>query len=227
MGTKLENVTKEQIVDVLKRACILADIDAPTDINLLVEYMHEKFRVTLEEVRESIDYWITAESRIVKPRKLNIKFLGDVLNLYRTYKRQNAKERHTSYKQYQPTPEEIEAINVKSYKHAWYDYYRSIANTDTKFMIKQLEVMHDWLCEKVNLRFTEEQIEQEIDWLKVYHKRYWENLHKDETNPFKRITQKYNEPQDLRKAAIVSIHFRLRIGKGEKPSNYEGDAAVS
>ena len=227
MGTKLEAVTKEQIVDVLKKACILADIDAPTDINMLVDYMHDKFRVTLEEVRESIDYWITAESRIVKPRRLNIKFLGDVLNLYRTHKRQNGREVHKSHKPYVPTPEEEEASWRKSYSYAWKDYYRSIANTETKIMIKQLEILHDWMCEKVNLRYTDEQIEQEIEWLKGYHKRYWENLHKDETNPFKRITQKYNEPKDLRKAAIVSIHFRLRIGKGEKPSGYEGNETIS
>jgi len=222
MGTKLDKVTKEQIVEVLRKACILADIDAPTDINLLVEYMHDKFRVTLDDVSNSIDFWITAESRIAKPRRLNIKFLGEVLNLYREHKRMNSLERHKSkHKQYVPTPEEEEESWRKSYRIAWREYYKSIIETETKVMLKQLEILHDWLCDKVNLRFTDEQVEQEIEWLKGYHKRYWENLHKDETNPFKRITQKYNEPKDLRKAAIVSIHFRLRIGKGDKPNGYE------
>jgi len=221
MGTKLDKVTGNEIVNVLRKACVLADIDAPTDVNLLVEYMHSKFKVTLEEVEQAIDYWITAESKIVKPRKLNIKFLGDVINLYRTHKRQNSRERHTSYKPYEPSPQEIEATNVKSYKHAWYDFYRSIDKTDTKFMIKQLEVLCDWLGTKIDLRYSDEQIEAEVEWLRGYHRRYWENLHKDETNPFKRITQKYSEPRDLEKAAHVAIHFRERINKGEKPKDYE------
>jgi hypothetical protein len=220
MGTKLENATKQQIVEVLKKACILADIDAPTDINMLVEYMHDKFRATLDEVSEGIDLWITIESRIVKPRRLNIKFLGEVINLYRTQKRLTTKEKHNDYKRYEPkrSAKEEEAMWVKSYKYAWNDFYKSIHETETKIMIKQLEVLHDWLADKVSLRYTDEQIQDEVEWLKGYHKRYFENLHKDETNPFKKISQQYNEPKDLRKAAIVSIHFRLRIAKGERPT---------
>jgi hypothetical protein len=219
MGTKLENATKQQIVEVLKKACTLADIDPPADINMLVEYMHEKFRATLDEVKEGIDLWITIDSRIVKPRRLNIKFLGEVINLYRTQKRLTTKEKHNDYKRYEPkrTKEEEEALWIKSYKYAWEDFYTSISENKTKFMLKQIEVLHDWLSDKVSLRYTDEQVQDEVEWLKGYHKRYFENLHKDETNPFKKIAQKYNEPKDLRKAARVSIHFRLRMGKGEKP----------
>jgi hypothetical protein len=220
MGTKLENATKKQIVEVLKKACILADIDAPTDINMLVEYMHDKFRATLDEVSNGIDLWITAESRIVKPRRLNIKFLGEVINLYRTQQRLTTKEKHNDYKRYEPkrSAKEEEAMWRKSYKYAWSDFYQSIHETETKIMIKQLEVLHDWLADKVSLRYTDEQIQDEVEWLRGYHKRYFENLHKDETNPFKKISQQYNEPKDLEKAARVSIHFRLRMAKGERPN---------
>ena len=221
MGTKLDKVTAEQIVEVLKKACILADIDAPADINMLVSYMHDKFRVTLEEVEKGIDFWITADSRINKPRRLNIKFLGDVINLYRSYKRSMTKEKHTTYKQYVPTPEEEEASWRKAYRYAWRDFYASVDKLETKLLIKQLEILHDWLSTKTSLRYTEEQIEMEIEWLKGYHKRSFDNIYKDETNPFKRITQKYSEPKDLRKAAVVATHFRSRIEKGDKPNGYE------
>lgn len=227
MENRLNQLERKEIAAALQQICVVSDIDAPEDLGAVIDYMQRKFKVTLVEITEAMDFWIINESKIIKPRRLNVKFLSDVLAFYRSYQRAVTKEKHKR-QTYQPTPEEIEESHLKGYKHAFEDYYYTIKTGTPKLMLKLLEINCDYAVRKgwVKNNYTDEQIEAERDWLRGYARRYFEDLHKNEDNIFKRIQHKFVDRTDYEKCIVMSLHFRDRIALGHVPEQYQNNPII-
>lgn len=223
MDSRLNEVERKQIASTLQQICTIADIEAPQDIASLIDYMQRKFKNTLQDIEAAMDFWIANESRIIKPRRLNVKFLSDVLILYKSHVKARTHERHER-KEYMPTPQEENDTFLKAYKIAWEEYYYSIKANECKVMLKQLETLCEYAVQQGwvdNSAWTTEQIEQEREWLKGYAKRYHEKIHESDTNQFRRMARKFNDHTDYEKAIVMSLHFRDRIRNGDVPSKFK------
>jgi hypothetical protein len=224
MENRLDTLERKEIAQALQDICVVSDIDAPEDLGAVINYMMRKFKTNLNELQAAMDFWITNESKIIKPRRLNVKFVSDVLNLYRGY--ENARKK-PAYKNpeanYEPTPEEIEAVSIKSYKYAFEDYYYSIKTNETKLILKTLESNCDFAVSKgwVKKTWSEEDEDREREWIKTYARRYHDNLYKEEDNIYKRFQQKFVDRTDYEKCIVMSLHFRDRINKGHVPEKYQ------
>ena len=226
METRLNDLDRKEIAQALQEICVISDIDAPSDLGAVINYMQRKFRTNLSEIQEAMDFWITNENRIIKPRRLNVKFVSDVLNLYRGHKVATKQVKYNNKQDmYHPTPEETEAISIKAYKYAFQDYYHTIKTNSTKLLLKSLDVNCDYAVQRgwVKNTWSDEQLAAEEEWLRGYEKRYFESLYKDETNPFKRIQQKFVSKTDFSKCVVMSLHFRDRIARGHVPEEYQNN----
>lgn len=223
MDSRLNEVDRKQIASTLQQICTIADIEAPQDIVALVDYMQRKFKNTLQDIEKAMDFWIANESRIIKPRRLNVKFLSDVMIFYKTHVNARTNVR-PKYKEYVPTETEVQSTFKKAYVIAWEEYYYSIKTNDCKVMLKQLETLCDYAVQQGwvdNTKWTDEQIEQELEWLKGYAKRYHDKIHENDTNQFRRMARKFNDVTDYQKAVVMSLHFRDKIRKGDVPSKFK------
>lgn len=226
MEHRLSELERTQIADALKQICIVSDIDAPEDFGAVINYMQRKFKTTLKEIEEAMDFWIINESKIIKPRRLNVKFVSDVLSFYRSHKKARTHERHSNPKHiYKPTPEEEDKIYIKGYKLIFEEFYYSIKTNQTKMLLKMLEVNCDFAVRKgwVKRTWTDEDIQEEIEWLRAYAKRYHQNLHEKEDNVYKRLQAKFVDKTDYNKCAVMSLHFRYRISQGHVPETYQNN----
>ena len=226
MEHRLSELERKDIADALKQICIVSDIDAPEDFAAVINYMQRKFKTTLKEIEQSMDFWIMNESKINKPRRLNVKFVSDVISFYRAHTRARTHERQKSSKNtYTPTPEELAAINTKGYKLIFEEFYFSIKTNQTKMLLKMLEVNCDFAVSRgwVKRTWTDEELEQEIEWLRAYAKRYHQNLHEKEDNIYKRLQAKFVDKTDYNKCAVMSLHFRYRISQGHVPETYQNN----
>lgn len=121
MATLLSNINNDDLINSLSRFCALNDIYWPTGqvggLNIETEFVKQLKRDypqrTDSDMRTIFSEYNKGELEVSKPRKMSLRFIGDLLKASRELKRTI----HTPGQQYH-TPQK-EVVNIDDAKKAW------------------------------------------------------------------------------------------------------------
>lgn len=182
----IKSLTNQQIGNAISRLCVMADIDPPEDGKLIVEFLRDKFwKYEVSVIPKSFDSWMAGNyAHIMRVKKINMVFLSSILNEYIKNNWEKIK-RYTppAIEAPKPTPEEIAETNRKSLEltiNAWLRVYRD--KITDMLPLKMMEI--HW-AKVQNVEFPQNQIQNMVEWIMDYEKKYKMKIAKTMNNPNK------------------------------------------